>query len=73
VKEEIFTILKEILTEEELYILLRRNGFYDYKEATLRELGNELNKTAEAIRKREEKILNKIKSNRKIKMLNPYI
>jgi len=51
--------LKSILTEKELDIVLRRNGFFDSKKCTLEKVGKKHNLTRERIRQIEVKAYRK--------------
>ncbi len=51
---------KTIKKERDREIIKMRFGLNGYKEMTLKEIGDKLNRTSEAIRKREEKSLKKL-------------
>lgn len=62
--EEIISILEEAFDKRTAYVLMRRNGFINGKQATLEEIGKELNITRERVRQIENKAIKRIRNSK---------
>ena len=73
VAKDLFDILKNLLSERELDILLKRYGFNsEHRCYTLEEIGIEYNVTRERIRKIEAKALKKLRHPTKIRKIRDF-
>lgn len=68
-EDALIKLLKDNLKPVEAYIIIQYFGLGEDKKKTLAEIGDELNRTKEAIRLRKEYILNKLKSNERFLIL----